>query len=279
MYCAFLLSSFLMSLAVRKADSHKGENGVVLVIGGSALFHGAPILAALGAEKSGVDLVQLMLPVAHAHSAKIVLLNSILQPFQKDSFSVQDIPNISHFPYPPDAILIGNGIGKDAETQRATCQLLETIEVPVILDAEALFPDILSIPRKSEWVVTPHAGEFRRLFQCEGTKENVIKMAQKHRICILRKGAVDIIADKDGRGVENDSGCPEMTVGGTGDVLAGLVAGFIAQGNPAFEACEMAALLWGKCGEKMAKTRLSFSAHELIAAFPQYAKEILENNS
>jgi len=262
-----------MKLPTRKSGSHKGQNGNVLIIGGNEVFHGAPILAALGAEKSGADLIFLILPKQHASSAKNTSLNFIIQTFEKDYFSKKDIDIVSISSYNPDVLLIGNGLGKQKETQNALLQLLIETDIPVVLDADALIPEILKIKRNSEWIITPHEGEFQRLFELEATKANIQEMAQEHNMSILKKGAMDIIADQSGNVVENDNGVSQMSVGGTGDALAGIVAGFWAQGFSSLEACESAAFLWGRCGEELTKTKYSFSARDMLEMFSEVAKK------
>ena len=103
-------------------------------------------------------------------------------------------------------------------------------------------------------------------------------MAEKYQCTIVKKGHVDILAGKNGEVVENKTGVPEMSIGGTGDVLAGLIAGFLAQKLSAMEASELATFLWGKCGEEMAKTHFSFSAKNLLEIFPRIAKEFSESS-
>jgi len=257
-----------MKLPSRKNNSHKGENGKVLMIGGNEVFHGAPILASLGAEKSGVDLIFLMLPKKHVLPATVTSQNIIVRTFVGDHFTEEDIGSIDFCPHEPNVLLIGNGLGKKQKTKQAVLKLLSEMKIPVVLDADALIPEILDIKMISSWIITPHDGEFERIFGLDATAKNVQKMAKKYSLMILKKGAVDFIAGPDGNFTENKTGTPHMSVGGTGDALAGIVSGFLAQGLSPFEACESAAFLWGKCGEELAKKRFSFSAREMLERFP-----------
>ena len=111
-------------------------------------------------------------------------------------------------------------------------------------------------------------GEFQRIFGCKGNSENVAKMAKRNGVTILRKGPVDIIADSNEQVHENETGTPHMSVGGTGDALAGIVSGFLAQGLTSFEACQSAAYFLGKCGEDLATSRHSFSASDMLQRLP-----------
>lgn len=261
-----------MKFPVRDTNSHKGQNGKVLVIGGNDEFHGAPILTALGAEKSGADLIFLMLPEHHAFAAKMASENFIISPFQERNFAEADLNFALEKSHNADVVVIGNGLGKETETHQAIVSFLSQATIPVVIDADTLIPEILEIERKSEWIMTPHSGEFERVFHKEATSENIAAMAQKHHLTILKKGAVDIIASKSDDIVKNETGVPQMSVGGTGDALAGLVAGLWAQKLSAGEACETAAFLWGKCGEYLAETQYSFSAREILTIFPKIAK-------
>jgi NAD(P)H-hydrate epimerase len=257
-----------MKLPSSHPASHKGQNGNVLVIGGNEIFYGAPVLAALGVEKSGADLLFLMLPEKHMHVAQNTILNCIMYPFEKEHFCNADIENTSFCSHEPDVLLIGNGLGKHPETLQSVVKFLRQTKISVVIDADALVPEILDIPHTAQWVLTPHEGEFQRLFGCEGSLQNVRKMAQKYGCTLLKKGQIDGIVDPQGVSYENKTGVARMSVGGTGDALAGIVAGFLSQGLSAFEACKSAAYYWGKCGQQIAKYRFSFSAQDMLRVFP-----------
>ncbi len=256
-----------MKLPVRKSSSHKGQNGRVYVIGGSEHFYGAPILTALGAEKSGVDLVFVAFPSEHRKAVEKAGLNFVLHEFQDSHFTQKDLPSI--LKTDSDVFVIGNGLGKHPETHSAIIQFLSQVSVPVVIDADALILEILQIPKTSQWILTPHAGEFERIFGGEAGEANIASMAQKYNCIILKKGPMDIIAHPSGKDVHNTTGVPQMSIGGTGDALAGIVAGFVAQGIPALDACVSGACLWGRCGEILAKKQSSFSAEEMLNIFPK----------
>ncbi len=258
----------------RKIDSHKGENGKVLVVGGNEIFFGAPIFAARGVEESGADLILLYVPPEHKEAAKNAGRNFILYSFSDSHLTLDDYDLIHELESSVDVLLIGNGIGKDPESYEALLRILNTSEIPVVIDADGLIPEILSAHRRSPWIITPHEGEFQRIFSLPGTKENVHAMAGKYGMTILRKGPVDIISD--GSAVtENTSGVPEMTVGGTGDALAGITAGFMARGLSPLESCELSAFILGKCGEELSESRASFTTEDLLAIFPFVAKRFM----
>ena len=254
-------------LPSRENSSHKGQNGKVLIIGGNRYYHGAPILAALGAERSGVDLVYLMIPELHKGVARGYSLNFIVHPLKNDHLNTKDMRNVAKLMSEVDVICIGNGIGQKDKTREAILQIIEKSKIPVVLDADGLFPHVLGVRRNCELVLTPHEKEFTQMFNCKPSKEKVGEMALKHKVYILLTGEVDVIASPDGKVLENKTGVPQMTVGGTGDVLSGIVTGFIAQGLAPREAMVSAAYYWGKCGEILAQKRSCFTAQDMLDGF------------
>ncbi len=248
------------------SNSHKGEKGKVLIVAGSHKYYGAPIFAALGAEHSGADLITLFLPEKHLATARNYSLNLFLDTFIQHDLGLKDIGLIVDEASRNDVLIIGSGVGTDQDTKKAIIKILEEISIPVVLDAEALFPEILNIKRKSEWVITPHKGEFRRLFNLEPTEQNVSSMSKQHDLTILLKAPVDIIAYK-GEIHLNKTGCPLMRVGGTGDVLAGIVGSYISQGLKPFDAAISGAYYWGKCGESLSTKQKSFTTLELVNTY------------
>ncbi len=248
----------------RKKDSHKGQNGKVLVIGGSPMFHGAPILCALGAEHSGVDLVFPFIPESQVQAAKTYSLNFIIQPFHEEVFSSKDLKQVLHFSEKVDAVVIGPGLGSESRTKHAVKTLLAELMVPVVVDASAIIYTN-SLPEVT--VLTPHQGEFLELTGDDPTPENVQKWAKDLKATILCKGPEDIIADSDEVAI-NTTGNALMTVGGTGDVLSGFIGGLIAQGQTAFDACKYATKILGQGAEQMAEVQSSIRAIELAYAIP-----------
>jgi ADP-dependent NAD(P)H-hydrate dehydratase / NAD(P)H-hydrate epimerase len=254
----------------RKPESHKGENGRVMIIGGNATFHGAPILCALGAEYSGVDLVFPFIPLCHAEVARTYSLNFIIHPFVKDHLSSKDVKNILDFSDNADVVVMGPGLGKDPDTLKTIKILLSELKKPVVLDASAI---IYTNNLPEVTVFTPHRGEFRELTGDEPTPENVQKWAKNLNSTIICKGPQDIIADPDELTI-NKTGNSLMTVGGTGDVLGGFIGGLMAQGYKAIEACQVAANTFGLIAESLAESQASVRAQELAELIPHF----LHNN-
>ncbi len=256
----------------RNPNSHKGDNGRVLVIGGNATFHGAPILSALAAEHTGADLVHLALPPEHAGVARTYGLNLIVHPFEKDHLIPGDVKGLLKLAEGMDAVVIGPGLGTEEKTKEAIKTLLKSLTVPTVVDADAL---LYSITFPTRCVLTPHRGEFKELTGDEATPENVQKWAKALNAVILCKAPKDMIADADHMAL-NDTGNALMTVGGTGDGLAGVVASLIAQKMSLFDACRLAARLWGKIGDDLSKIQGSLRAMDLIYALPSALLEYID---
>lgn len=254
----------------RELNSHKGQNGRVIVVGGNETFHGAPILSALAAEYSGVDLVFPFVPSCHAEVTRSYSLNFIVHPFKENHLTEADIKEILKQSETADAIVIGPGLGEHKETKKAVKLLLEYLKIPTIVDAGALM-------YSTEWpettVLTPHRGEFEKITGSPATEANVQKWAKEMGVTIVCKGPKDIVADTNEMAI-NETGTPLMTVGGTGDALAGLIAGLIAQKMPVFQACETACIVWGKIGEANAKKEASLRAADMIKDLPFHLKNV-----
>jgi|GEM_PF-879550 len=269
-----------VKLPVWQLDSQKGEHGRVLVIGGNCTYYGAPILAALGAEVAGADLITLILPNQHIEAAKRYSLNFFLHSFKQSELNVYDVKPIYDITKGNDVVVIGNGIGKRHDVQKALLSLLSILDIPVIIDAEALIPEIFSIKEihRQKWILTPHRGEFRRLFGCEANEKNVNDMAQKYSVAICAKGMIDHIATAEGE-YQNRTGVPQMRVGGTGDALAGIIAGYCSMGLSFFNAIKSATFLWGKCGEYLFQKRYSLSAYEMILTYKSVVAKMIKKGS
>lgn len=259
----------LIIMIERQTDSHKGQNGKVMVIGGSEMFHGAPILCSLGAEHSGVDLVFPVLPPCHAQVARTYSLNFIIQTFQGTHLTSKDVKHILHFSEKTDVVVIGPGLGSNPVTQKAVKNLLTHLKVPTVVDASALiFTNML--PKNT--VLTPHRGEFTALTGDDPTPENVQKWAEDLGVTIVCKGPEDIIASEDHVAI-NKTGTPLMTVGGTGDVLSGFIGGLMAQGMSGFDAGKLATKTLGKAAEKIAEAQGTLRAVDLAREIPELLKD------
>lgn len=268
----FLGKGDLLRLKKRDMASHKGNNGTVLVVGGSMDYSGAPTLAALSAFKSGVDLVYVACPESVSQTIRSYSPDLIINTLSHDFIVDEDVDKIIELSKKADSVVIGCGIGRDNETALAVNEIISEIRKPVVIDADGLkllYTDIIK-EIKSEIVVTPHSAEFKALFdikmpeKLEDKIETVSKAARENSCVVLLKGVLDIISNG-GKTRINKTGNPGMAVGGTGDCLAGLVGGLMAQRHDTFEAACLGAYINGRAGD-MAKEKYGyhFMASDMI---------------
>jgi NAD(P)H-hydrate epimerase len=262
-----------------KEGSHKGQNGRLLILGGGP-YTGAPALSGLAALAVGVDLVWIACPEPSASVIASYTPNFIVKPLKGKSLSPDNLEEISETLDTIDAVLVGPGLGRDESTVAAVCKFVEELMLPMLIDADGLYAlavkglPVLGVPA----VFTPHRREFARLAEIipETIDEKaVVEMARKTSSTVLLKGPVDMISD--GEHVKkNRTGNPAMTVGGTGDVLAGLVAGLMAKGAEPFDAARMGAYLSGHAGD-LAFEQLghSLTATDVISRVPEALKGLL----
>ncbi|MBI3331653.1 NAD(P)H-hydrate dehydratase [Candidatus Peregrinibacteria bacterium] len=210
----------------RDPHSHKGENGKVAIIGGSKTMHGAPLLSALAAEHAGVDLVFVALPALHQQIARMTSLNFQVHPFAGDEISKKDLRPLLELLATMDSAVIGPGLDRSQESQNIIRELIASAPCAIVLDASALQSWTLEAAQGKNAVLTPHMGELERLGV---DPKNLAAIAKKYAVTIHCKGPTDRIAGSDGSLQEVSGGDAGLTVGGTGDALAGLIAGLIAQ--------------------------------------------------
>jgi NAD(P)H-hydrate epimerase len=241
---------------IPEPDSHKGDNGRVLIVGGGP-YTGAPALAAFGAYRIKVDLVRLAVPERAFEPIASYSPNFVVHELSgKNHLVKRDVHEIEEmFPW-ADAMLIGPGLGDDKETQEAAREIIEECTKPLVIDADAV-PAVskdLDLLKGKRGIITPHAGEFKRLTGIPLPKDPEAKaplamdLAQATGLTILLKGRVDVIACAD-RVKLNRTGNAGMTVGGTGDVLAGIAVGLLARGLAPFDAARLAAFVNGTAGD------------------------------
>ena len=222
----------------RIATSRKGDNGIVLVVGGSRIYHGAPILASIAALRSGTDLVFTAVPKSNIIAVRAYSPDIIALPLPDDKLTSGLVNRLmAMLPKKPHTAAIGMGMSiAKPEALVSLIRQLRNAEIKLLLDASALIPEILREIAGTGTIVTPHAGEYKRLFEKHpGTNEDVqtstVQTAAKdYGITIVLKGSVNIISDgvSDYTAVIKRS-TPAMTVGGMGDVLSGLTVGLLTK--------------------------------------------------
>lgn len=244
----------------RDKEAHKGDFGKLLLLCGSRGFTGAAALAASGALRSGAGLVFLGVPEAIYAIEAVKLDEPVVFPLPDcdGKLCADAIPGILARLPQMDAVVLGCGLGQSEGTFRVVKAVLEHAECPVVLDADGInliapHKDILR-GRTSPTIVTPHAGEFARLGGdlTRGREGAAEEMARDLGCILLLKGHRTVITD----GVTtyiNPTGNPGMAVGGSGDVLAGIIGSFVGQGLDPLEAAACGAWVHGAAGDLCAR--------------------------
>jgi NAD(P)H-hydrate epimerase len=244
----------------RKSDSRKGENGIVLVVGGSYIYHGAPILSSIAALRCGTDLVYTSVPKINVSATRAISPNLIVIPLVDQKLTRGAVNKLlGVIPRNLDSATIGMGLA--VQEKNALLLLIKSLldrDVRLSLDASALIPEILPLLSDKNVVVTPHAGEFKRLFgdiPSNSKKERISlveKNAKDNGVTILLKGSTDVISDGKKTFLYTKK-IPAMTVGGTGDVLSGLTAGMLAKNRNPLESAAAATFINGLAGMAVQK--------------------------
>ena len=274
-------SDVRFALPERAPEGHKGDYGRILLLCGSRGYTGAAALAAMAALRCGAGLVFLGVPESIYEIEAVKLTEPIVFPLPDEDgmLSAEAVIPVQQRLRGMDAVLIGPGLGQSVGTMAVVNAVLQHFDGPVILDADAI--NLMAVDcsalqqRSAVTILTPHEGEFRRLGI--GLDEDRIAGAQKLAAelgCIvLRKGHDSVITD--GEAVYlNPTGNPGMAVGGSGDVLAGMLAGLLGQGIDPLLATACAAWLHGaagdRCAEKMGQYAMLPS--DMLAELPYLLK-------
>lgn len=245
----------------RDPSAHKGDFGRILSIGGSEVFSGAPTLVALAALRTGVDIAYLAAPAKTATAISSMSPDLITIKLDGNHLKPSNMDNLKPYIEAADAVVLGPGLGLHPETKefvKACVDAVESLKKPLVLDADGLkafseFKRPLKIPA----VLTPHAGEYTILTgkklpdKVDERVSMVQKTATELNTVILVKGKVDLISNKKQFKL-NFTGNPGMTVGGTGDVLSGIIGALLAQKTDAFEAAVAGAFVNGAAGDFVA---------------------------
>lgn len=259
----------------RRQGSHKGENGRVLVVAGSRDYAGAACLASMAAFRAGADQVLVAAPSRVGWVINTYSPDIMSRKFSGDFFAARQAAEVSAMANSFDAMLIGNGLGLNPPTRRFVKQLIHA-SIPKVVDADAI--KSIGLQEVDDSILTPHARELEILLANSGCKplprssSPEIKASALRKVAgsnvILLKGRIDVIASSR-RAAFNRTGNPGMTVGGTGDVLAGLAAAFLSQKLSPFDACCTAAYLNGYVGDLLEKEKgYGFTASDMLELIP-----------
>ncbi len=277
------------ALPARRAGAHKGYFGHLLVVAGSRRYPGAALLAAMGGLRSGTGLVSLAAPGGLAHAA--VPSFPELMPLSMDEspdggFAASAIEALTEACAGKDALVLGPGLSVTPDTTLLVGQLLSRIDLPVVIDADAL--NVLArdqsplSSRLAPTIISPHPGELARLLCCsaadiQGDRLGAArKAADLFATLVVLKGAGTLVAGPGLPPAINASGNPGMASGGMGDVLAGLVGGFLAQGIPPMTSACLGVYLHGLAGDMLAGDRpWGFRASEVADRVPLAAARVM----
>lgn len=264
----------------RNKKSRKGDNGITLIVGGSRMYHGAPLLSSIAALRSGTDLVYTAIPKINLIPSRNFSADLIFIPFPDDKLTSGAARRLlNSIPKKIDAAGIGMGLSfSKSQSLLTLINGLIKSDVRLLVDAGALVPDILKDITNTKTIVTPHGGEFKRLFgelpigSLNEQIKLVTKMAKEYGLIITLKGFWNIVSDGDKVYVIQRS-TPSMTVGGTGDILSGLVAGFLTKHEP-IHASLLGLYFNGIAALKVSsKIGLHMMASDLLAELPFVMKD------
>ena len=279
-----------LRLRNRDEKSHKGNNGRLLIVGGSKDYSGAPAIAGMAAIGAGADLVYVAAPEKAAQAIKSTSPDLIVKSLEGDKLSLMHSGEILDIADSVDCVLLGPGAGIDDETSKLFNVLVAKIKKPIVLDADALKQVELSlIKNRDDIILTPHIFEFKSFFNVAGdlkldidsydfkkVDENVTEfqqVARQMKGTVIVKGQYDLILSGT-RFRINKSGNSGMTVGGTGDALAGICASLLTQNLSPFDCACLGAFINGLSGEKAFEIKGNgFSASDLVSHIGSVIKD------
>lgn len=245
----------------RKADSHKGDFGRLLCITGSERMTGAGIMACESALRCGVGLVTVTSSIRTANSILTRIPEAMILPMETDGngfYLAENLDKIIEECNKSSAVLIGCGLGVTDETKILVREVIKNISCPVILDADGIncIVDCIDIIKdnKSEVIITPHPAEFARIIGCR-TEEvqsdrlaSAVGFTRESKAILVLKGAGTIVAVSD-KAYVNINGNSGMSKGGSGDILSGMIASFVAQGIKPEQSAILSVYMHGRAGD------------------------------
>lgn len=276
-------------LPVRQLQGHKGTHGRGVLVAGSPGMTGAAILAGKAALRSGIGLLQIVTSRGAAAFVDMGLTEATVWPAEGEAtMDGQAWPVIQERGQTAQALAIGPGLGQNPDFIPVLEEVLRTLALPVILDADALNliarePGILGWRQgRGPLIMTPHPGEMAKLCGCsiQEIQDNRLEVARMKAVewetILVLKGAVTVIASPDGRVFLNPTGNPGLGVGGTGDVLTGSILAWLAQGVAPLEAACLGVYLHGKAADELARELgwSGFTATEVADQLPKIRRSL-----
>jgi ADP-dependent NAD(P)H-hydrate dehydratase / NAD(P)H-hydrate epimerase len=284
-------ADFLSFLAPRNPDAHKGNFGHLFVLAGSPGKTGAAALVSQAALQIGTGLVTLGIPESLNPILEEKLTEVMTEPLAETkakTLSASSQQRIFELLSRKTALTMGPGLSLNAETARLIQQIIRKSALPEVIDADALSAlggrtDILGRNHPPR-ILTPHPGEMARLLgiSVDEVQKDRIEIARKfateHGVILVLKGSRSLVADSEGEVFINPTGNPGMASGGTGDVLTGMIGGFLAQGLPPLEAAKLGVYLHGLTGDYLASLlgERGVTASGIIAESPKLLRALAE---
>ncbi len=269
----------------RAHDAHKYSVGMTIVVGGAPGYTGAPVMASQAAARAGSGYVACACPAsiqpALAQKPQMTAIPTLALPGTDNGLAPGIVDTLGEQLEKARALLVGPGLGRADATAEAVRELLADTTLPVVVDADglnALAGSIQDMSPGGQWILTPHAGEFRRLAGRDIDLDDRVGVAQSYAerwdAVLLLKGHPSVVAAPNGRTFVGGTGGPMLATAGTGDVLAGLCAGFLAQGLEPLHAAAAALHLGGAAAERFAAHAdpRTLQAPDLIDAIPAAAR-------
>ena len=253
-------------LSPRPRDAHKGTMGRLVIIGGSPGLTGAVSLAAHAALRSGAGLVTCAVASGIHSILEVKCTEPMSVPLPDDGgkgiLGAGSIAALDACLDRADAVVVGPGIGRAEETSAFLRELLPALEIPCLIDADALW-HLSRLPQLwasgSLRVLTPHEGEFRRLHPSPGglstrvdLEAEAVRMAHERGVTVVLKGPGSLVTDGERR-FSNPTGNAGLATGGSGDVLAGILGAFLARGDSAWNAAVRGVFVHGLAGDLAAR--------------------------
>ncbi len=259
-------------LPKRNRESRKGDNGTVVCVGGSEKYASACALSAIAALRSGADLVFVLAPEKVAWAINCLYPDIITIKLKGSRLGMEHEETIIEHCRNAECVVMGNGAGLSGDTKKLFVKLSSVLDLPKVIDADAI--KAVSLKGIRNALFTPHKGEFQILLKNSGIDEMSLSGNLGDNVVLL-KGKIDRIITKDSESI-NMTGNPGMTVGGTGDILAGLCGGFLAQGQSSVQSAINAAFIAGRCGDRLLQTRkwYSFIASDLLYEIESVEKRL-----
>ncbi|NQT90625.1 MAG: NAD(P)H-hydrate dehydratase [Candidatus Omnitrophica bacterium] len=281
-----------LKIKKRPRSAHKGDYGHVLVIAGSLGMTGAAYLCCEAAILSGAGLVTLGLPKSlnPIMERKLTEVMTLPLPETKEQTLARSAEaKITAFAKRCDCLAIGPGLSQNAQTQGLIRSLIKKSKMPMVIDADGLnaIADHLDVLRTTHNVrrtttITPHPGEMARLTHTSAAiiqkKRKIVaqRFSDEYNITTVLKGSKTVVASPGKKVYINSTGNPGMASGGSGDVLVGMIAAFLAQGMDGFKAARLAVYVHGLAGDIAAREKgeISLRAGDLLKFLPQAFKKV-----